>query len=333
MTDALAKSNGEHALDVARELPAMFQLAKALMGARGFVPKHLDSEGAIVACILAGRELGIPPMLSLRTINVIDGKVSLSAELQLALMKRAGVRHSWTTATDTEAVLVLTRQGDEPHTQRYTWEDAKRAGLTGKNNWRNHPAAMLRARCVSAAATAYAPDVLGGVYDPDELEEIASQPRGLAAEVAEAHPEHAAAIEQDARDRQEQAPLVDEWGAMLDKLNTEEAFEAWTYHHGHLFEGLQRNVKGRVWTRLKNTAKRLGMEIDKLRDGPQKDHERFMKWIEVSCAENVTEEDEDVIDTVAGALDKQAGSRAALYAATSDAAETAMGSGWPEDGQ
>lgn len=160
------------AVDVARELPSMFQLAHALTKARGFVPAHLQTEGAIVACILAGRELGIPPMTALRTINVIEGKVSLSAEVQLALMKRAGIRHKWASATDQEAVLVLERPGEEPHTQRYTIDEAKRAGLAGKQNWQKHPAAMLRARCVSAAATAYAPDVLGGVYVPDELEEM-----------------------------------------------------------------------------------------------------------------------------------------------------------------
>src|SRR5690606_27529948 len=41
-------------------------------------------------------------------------------------------------------------------------------GLTGRSNWKAHPAAMLRARASAALARAVYPDVAMGIYDPDE---------------------------------------------------------------------------------------------------------------------------------------------------------------------
>jgi hypothetical protein len=40
----------------------------------------------------------------------------------------------------------------EPELFRFTIEDAGCAGLLAKDNWRKYPAAMLRARCISAVA-------------------------------------------------------------------------------------------------------------------------------------------------------------------------------------
>jgi hypothetical protein len=123
-----------------------------------------------MAIILAGRELGLPPMTALRSIHLVEGRVTLAADLQLALVKRAGVKHRWL-RTDAEAATVeLTRGADQPFAFTYSIEDAKRAGLAGKQNWQRHTPAMLRARAISAAIRAYCPDVLTGVYDPDELD-------------------------------------------------------------------------------------------------------------------------------------------------------------------
>ena len=158
-------------------LQDVFRLASALRQASGFLPSHLRTEGEIVAVILAGRELGLPPMVALRSVHLIKGKVVLAADVQLGLMRRAGVRVRWLKdGTDGEAVLELTRTGDAPHVQRFTMEMAKQAGLLSNDTWRKHPAAMLRARCVSAAGKAYMPDALAGCYVPGELDEVEPAP-------------------------------------------------------------------------------------------------------------------------------------------------------------
>lgn len=159
------------AVDIAGELPQIFKLASALKQAGGFLPAHIRNEGELVAIILAGRELGISPMASLRSINLIKGRVTLAADMQLALMMRAGASVKWLSdGSNGIAQLQLKRPNQDTHTQTFTMEDAKTAQLTGGENWRKYPAAMLRARCVSAASKAYFPDVLSGVYTPEEME-------------------------------------------------------------------------------------------------------------------------------------------------------------------
>jgi hypothetical protein len=163
---------GIAAVDINAELPAIFTLAKALTKAGGFIPQHLKNEGEIAAVILAGRELGLPPMTSLRSLSLIKGKVTLAADVQLALMVKAGAKHRWLSdGSNGVAKLELTRPGYEPHTSTFTLEDAQKAGLASQENYKKHQGAMLRARAVSAAARAYMPDVLAGCYVPGELEE------------------------------------------------------------------------------------------------------------------------------------------------------------------
>jgi hypothetical protein len=166
MTTSLANVS-----ETTSDLPSLFRLAEALSQAPGFIPSHLKSVGEIVAVILAGRELGLPPMASMRSIALIRGKVILDASMQLALMVRAGAKVKWLRdGTDGQvAELEVTRPGHEPYVSRYSLEMAQRAGIAGSDTWRKHTAAMLRARCVSAAGKAYMPDVLSGCYVPGEL--------------------------------------------------------------------------------------------------------------------------------------------------------------------
>jgi hypothetical protein len=156
------------ALDVA------LRAAAALKGARGLLPEALKSEGEIVAVLLAGQELGLPPMASLRGLQVVRGKVIISYDTMIALLRRAGYRIEWLASTATEATLRLTAPGGSTHTETWGEERAKKAGLWGKGTWSQYPDTMLRARCVSSAARSFAGEVLAGVYveEAGEREEI-----------------------------------------------------------------------------------------------------------------------------------------------------------------
>lgn len=180
MTDALAIRNEQQGsaiapVDIAAELPQIFRLASALIKATGFIPSHLKNEGEIAAVILAGRELGLQPMVSLRSIAMVKGKPVLAADVMLGLMLRAGVKHEWVSdgspAQGNVARIRLERPGHEPYVSSFSLEDAQRAGLASNDNYKKHQGAMLRARAVSAGGRAYCPDVLSGCYVPGELGE------------------------------------------------------------------------------------------------------------------------------------------------------------------
>jgi hypothetical protein len=153
------------------DLPSLFRLADALMHAGGFVPSHIRHPGAVVAAVLTGRELGIPPMAALRGISFVEGKPVLDQALHLGIMIARGAEFRWISdGSDGTAQLYLKRPGQEPFISVFTMEMAKKAQLDTKPTWKKYPAAMLRARCVSAASRAYFADALSGCYVPGELE-------------------------------------------------------------------------------------------------------------------------------------------------------------------
>jgi hypothetical protein len=147
-------------------------MAKALVESRLF-PSVRTPEAAF-AIIATGRELGLSMMQSLRGIHVIEGKPTLSADAMAGLVKSRRdvcLYFRCVESTDDLAVYETQRVGEpEPTRTSFSMKDAQRAGVEKKDNWRKYPAAMLRARCVTALARAVYPDLLMGIYDPEEME-------------------------------------------------------------------------------------------------------------------------------------------------------------------
>lgn len=141
------------------------------------LPKTLKGRPADVAIILlTGIEFGLQPMAAIRGINVIEGKASMSADLLSGLVQQkvhVCEYFRMVTCTDTMATFETKRHGHaEAVKLSYTIEQAQRAGLTGKDNWKKHPADMLAARCISRLAKRVYPDITQGCYVPDEEDEI-----------------------------------------------------------------------------------------------------------------------------------------------------------------
>ena len=77
---------------VRSELGAMVKVADALGDAGPMLPKHITSKGAALAVIMAGDELGIPPMAALRGLFLVNGKVGMDYSLMVGLLRRAGYK-------------------------------------------------------------------------------------------------------------------------------------------------------------------------------------------------------------------------------------------------
>jgi len=145
--------------------------AKALLKS-GLLPSAIKSAEAALFIILTGRDLGLSPVQSLRSIHIIQGKVELSADLQLGLFHRQGGRSKWRKLDATGAELELQASWlAEPHVSRFGVEEAKKAELMSSANYRKYPVAMFRSRAITqglkdigflAASGVYAPGELGG---------------------------------------------------------------------------------------------------------------------------------------------------------------------------
>ena len=141
----------------------------------GVFGQEVTSSDKAFAVLLKGHELGFSPMASAGSISIIKGKVSLSADATVALCKRspACLYLRLVESSEEVATYETQRAGDpSPTSLSYTIAQASKAGLTGSQTWRGHAPAMLRARCGAAIGRAVYPDLVAGIYDPDEVAEI-----------------------------------------------------------------------------------------------------------------------------------------------------------------
>jgi hypothetical protein len=152
----------------------LWEIAQRVFKA-GVCPPDVRTVEAAFAVMLAGAELGAKPMQALRSVSIVKGKLSLTADFTVALCVRSPVCE-WMRCVETtpERATYETQRRGHPAPSRLTWTiaQAQAAGLASSQTWRAHPAAMLRARCASALARSVYPDLVAGVYDPDEAAEI-----------------------------------------------------------------------------------------------------------------------------------------------------------------
>lgn len=136
----------------------------------GLVPKDIKTAEAALFVILAGRDMGLSPVQALRGIKPIQGKLELSADLQLGLYHRSGGKSQWTVLTDREATIKFQAPWSiEPHLSTFTVDDAKRAGLMSNPTWSKYPKAMLRSRAITQGLKDIGFLLGQGVYAPGEL--------------------------------------------------------------------------------------------------------------------------------------------------------------------
>lgn len=141
-----------------------------ILARSGYFQDTRDAAQAIVK-VLAGQELGFGPIASMTGVYIVKGKVSLSANLMGAAVKRSG-RYNYRVLelTDEAAEIEFYEDGQAIGRSRFTLDDAKKAALNSSDNWRKYPRNMLFARALSNGVKWYCPDVTGGpAYTPDEL--------------------------------------------------------------------------------------------------------------------------------------------------------------------
>ncbi len=154
-----------------RDAAATERLSKIAADSNLFPAKNANAAYVIMQ---TGRELGLSSMQSLRGIFVVDGKPVLSADLLVAVVLNSGKCEAWHTieSSATKCVIETRRVGSPARRHEWTSEDAARAGLTFKDNWKKYPSAMLRHRCAADLAREVYPDVCLGLYTPEEMESV-----------------------------------------------------------------------------------------------------------------------------------------------------------------
>lgn len=160
------------------------QMAEVLLKSK-FLPQAYTSPEQVLAVMLTAHELNIPPMQALRTIDIIQGQPTLSPELMLALIRRTGELESMKIEDDGRTCTVtMKRRGELAHVESFGMDDAERMmtseykngqrttiKLSDKYNWKSMPKVMRKWRAIGACARVVFPDVLGGMYLREEVED------------------------------------------------------------------------------------------------------------------------------------------------------------------
>jgi hypothetical protein len=154
-------------------LPAVGDLAGKVAQTE-FVPDAMRGKPAVVAAaILYGRELGLEPMTSLRSVNIIKGRPALTAEAMRAMVLAAGHDIRFQEMTSARCVIVGRRKGqDDTTTVTFTMDDAKKMGVGGGQQYSKMPRQMLAARATSELCRLIFADVIGGLISDVEAEDI-----------------------------------------------------------------------------------------------------------------------------------------------------------------
>lgn len=137
-------------------------------------------DGAVLAltCMCEG----ITPLEFAKTYHIIKGRPSMKADAMSARFRQSGGKCRWINLGDDgkEAKAEFSYDGQTLEIA-YTIDDAKK--VMGKDdkgkdridqpdsNWSKDRGAMLRARLITKAIRIIAPELIAGVYTPEELED------------------------------------------------------------------------------------------------------------------------------------------------------------------
>lgn len=164
-------TNPMAALRSGREWAAQMVQFKALIGSH-ILPKHIKTPEQAMVIAMYGDQLGVPLMVALNSIYVVEGKPELSGELTAAIIRRD---------CPSGQIKIIERSAKRCHLKarrgpsdewvdiEWTIEDAKTAGLLGKDNWKKYPTDMLYWRCMSRVRRLVFPDIATGFAVEGEL--------------------------------------------------------------------------------------------------------------------------------------------------------------------
>lgn len=155
------------------------------------VPK--DFKGKPANCLIAmqwGAELGLKPLQALQNLAIINGRPALWGDAVIALV-RSSPLCEYITETDDGKVATcrVKRRGETEEIRTFSMDDAKAAGLQGKQGpWTQYPKRMRQMRARAFALRDVFPDVLRGMPIAEEIMDIQPQGEGSRPAVAASTP-------------------------------------------------------------------------------------------------------------------------------------------------
>lgn len=132
----------------------------------------IKDESQALALMAICEAEGMHPAKAVQTYHIIQGRPAIKSDALLARFQEAGGSVQWSTYTDEKVVGTFSHKQGGSITVDWTIERAKRIGLASKDNWRNYPRNMLRARCIAEGVRAIYPGIATGIYTAEEVTDM-----------------------------------------------------------------------------------------------------------------------------------------------------------------
>lgn len=163
-------------------------MAQAIAASNLFGMK--SAEQALALMLVAQAE-GQHPATITQDYDIIQGKAARKTHSVLARFQQMGGKVEWHELTDQVADATFSHKAGGALRMTWTFEQATKAKLTGKDNWKNYPRAMLRARCIAEGIRAVYPAALGGMMVSEEAQDAVGtqQEQAVEARAVEQRPE------------------------------------------------------------------------------------------------------------------------------------------------
>ncbi len=155
------------------------------------VPK--DFKGKPANCLIAmqwGYELGMQPLQAIQNIAVINGRPAMWGDAVIALVRSSPLCEYVQEADDgNTATCRVKRRGEPEQIRSFSVEDARAAGLAGKQGpWSQYPKRMRQLRARAFALRDVFPDVLRGMPVAEEVMDTPTEKFMGAADVVHQQP-------------------------------------------------------------------------------------------------------------------------------------------------
>lgn len=154
-------------------LDDMLRMASAVAESGLFGMKN---QNQALALMLVAQAEGQHPATITQDYDIIQGKATRKTHSVLARFQAAGGRVEWHALTNEIADATFSHPQGGSLRLDWTLKQAKDAGLTGKDNWKNYPRAMLRARVIAEGVRAVYPAAIGGMLTPEEAQDMDAMP-------------------------------------------------------------------------------------------------------------------------------------------------------------
>lgn len=149
----------------------MQQMAASLVKSKLFGFETVEQAMSIM---LIAQAEGRSPALAARDYHVIKGRPALKADAMLARFQQEGGVVEWAEYGDQKVAGKFSHPKSCPKPVLIEWtiDMAKRIGLATRDNWRNYPRAMLRARVISEGVRTTYPGIAVGIYTVEEVQDF-----------------------------------------------------------------------------------------------------------------------------------------------------------------